>query len=252
MTQGVLIDLGGTVYDGNQVIPRAVDALRLLHERRIPVRFLTNTSRSPRRAICSKLAGMGLDIPEQEIFTAPQAIVNYLRSHDLTPALLVHPAIEAEFAGIAGSAGEAVVVGDAAEAFSYARLNAAFRQLLDGALLLAIGDTRYFLEQDGMSLDAGPFVKALEYAAGCEAIILGKPAATFFHTAAAALGCTPQQTLMIGDDVQSDVNGALKAGMRAALVKTGKYRPGDETQIRAPGACVCADLYEAVLGVCEG
>jgi len=252
MTQGVLIDLGGTVYDGDRPLPRAIEAVRRLHAHRIPVRFVTNTSRSPRRAICTRLAHMGLTVPEEEIFTAPQAIVAYLQRHDLSPSLLVHPAIEEEFAGLTGSSGQAVVIGDAADGFTYARLNHAFRLLLDGATLLAIGDTRYFKEDGGMSLDAGPFVKALEYASGHEALILGKPAATFFHTAAASIGCSPQQTLMIGDDVQSDINGALKAGMKAALVKTGKYRAGDEQQIRTPGACVCEDLYEAVLGVCEG
>jgi len=250
MTRGVLIDLGGTVYDGDHPLPRALDALSLLHRQQIPLRFVTNTSRSPRRAIRARLARLGLEVPEEEIFTAPQTLVAYLRRHDLAPHLLVHPDIEEEFAGLTGASGRAVVIGDAADGFTYARLNQAFRLLLDGALLLAIGDTRYFKEQDGLSLDAGPFVKALEYAAGCEALILGKPAPTFFHAAAASLGCSPQQTLMIGDDVHSDVNGALKAGMKAALVQTGKYRPGDEQQSRTPGACVCTDLYEAVLGVC--
>ena len=142
-----------------------------------------------------------------------------------------------------------MVIGDAADAFSYEHLNRAFRLVLDGARLLAVGDNRYFKEGEGLSLDAGPFVKALEYAADCEAIILGKPSPAFFHAAAAQLGCLPGQVLMVGDDVFSDVNGALKAGLKAALVRTGKYRSGDEAKIIAPGACVCADLGEAVQGL---
>ena len=100
-----------------------------------------------------------------------------------------------------------------------------------------------------MSLDAGPFVRALEYASGSEAIILGKPSPAFFHAAASQLDCHPGDVLMIGDDVFSDVNGALRAGLKAALVQTGKYRPGDEQKIAAPGACFCTDLLDAVEGV---
>ena len=250
MTQGVLIDLSGTVYIGNTLLPRALAAIDLLHQRGIPIRYITNTSRSPRLAIPQKLHDLGLSVPEDEIFTAPRAVADYLRSHRLSPWLLVHPAIQQEFAGLVDQQPSAVVIGDAEQGFSYANLNQAFRLLLDGALLLAVGDTRYFKEDDGMSLDVGPFVKALEYAAGCEAIILGKPSSMFFHAAATRLGCRPQETVMIGDDVFSDVNGALKAGMKAVLVQTGKYRQGDERQIRAPGACVCADLYEAVQMLC--
>jgi len=252
MIKGVLVDLSGTVYQGKEPLPRALEAIALLDEHRIPVRYLTNTSRSSRQTIHQKLLAMGVDVPIAEIFTAPQAIVDYLEGHKLAPWLLVHPDIEEEFSGLAGGKPNAVVIGDAAQGFTYDNLNQAFRLLLDGAHLLAVGDNRYFKETEGMSLDAGPFVKALEYAAGCKAIVLGKPAPMFFHTAAAQLGCKPHETLMVGDDVFSDVNGALRAGMKGALVKTGKYRSGDELHIVGPGACVCADLYEAVLGVLEG
>lgn len=246
MIKGVLLDLSGTVYLDDELLPGAGVAIKRLHARHIPLRYLTNTSRRSRRTMVKKLQSMGLSIAEEEVFTAPRAVRDYLLEHQFTPWLLVHPEVEEEFSDLVGDKPDAVVLGDAADAFSYANLNAAFRLLLDGARLLAVGDNRYFRERDGMSLDAGPFVAALEYAAGCQAIILGKPSPAFFHAAARELGCRPQEILMIGDDVLSDVNGALKAGMKAALVRTGKYRPGDEQQIGAPGACVCADLLEAV------
>ncbi|OEU73010.1 MAG: hydrolase [Desulfuromonadales bacterium C00003093] len=249
MIKGVLLDLSGTVYVGNEVLPGALEAVERLQAQNIPLRYLTNSSRSPRKTIFQKLRAMGFAIAEEEIFTAPQAIHDYLREHELSPWLLVHPAIEEEFSDLGGGTPDAVVLGDAADAFTYVNLNRAFRLLFDGARLLAVGDNRYFREADGMSLDAGPFVTALEYATGCEAIILGKPSVAFFHSAASHLGCRPEETLMVGDDVFSDINGALKAGMKAALVQTGKYRPGDEQNIIAPGACVCTDLLEAVEGI---
>ncbi len=246
MIKGVLLDLSGTVYDGDTIIPGALEAVEHLHRAKIPLRYLTNTSRTPRRKILQRLQKMGFSVDANEIFTAPVAVQEYLQDHGLSPWLLVHPDIAYEFAGFDSSDPDAVVVCDAAAGFSYEKLNQAFRVLLDGARLLAVGDNRYFKDSDGMSLDAGPFVKALEYASGTEAVILGKPSPAFFHAASSQLGCRPREVLMIGDDVYSDVNGALKAGLRAALVQTGKYRPGDEHKVSAPGACVCADLLCAV------
>ena len=251
MINGVLLDLSGTIYTGETALPGALEALELLRLARIPVRYLTNSSRSPRRAIFHKLCAIGLVCREEEILTAPQAIRAYLQEHKLTPWLLVHPAIEEEFADLCGPAPDTVVLGDAADGFSYANLNQAFRLLLAGARLLAVGDNRYFREVEGLSLDAGPFVAALEYAADCEAIILGKPSAAFFHTAADQLGCRAGEVLMIGDDVFSDINGALRAGLKAALVQTGKYRAGDEQRIAAPGACVCPNLLSAIEGILQ-
>lgn len=249
MIKGVLLDLSGTIYVGNELLPRAAEAVRRLRAAQFPIRYLTNSSRSPRAAILQKLDDMGIAARAEDLFTAPLAIRDYLREHRLSPWLLVHPAIAGEFEEFSGQHPNCVVLGDAAEDFSYRNLNRAFRLLLDGARLLAVGDNRYFREAAGMSLDAGPFVRALEYAAGCEAVVLGKPSPAFFHAAVSRLGCRPGETLMVGDDVYSDVNGALKAGLKAALVRTGKYRPGDEGKIAAPGACVCRDLLEAVAGI---
>lgn len=252
MIKGVLLDLSGTLYDGEQVIPRAIEAVKRLRAQKIPLRYITNSSRSSRQDILGKLQRIGLDVAASEIFTAPQAIRTYLLEHNLTPWLLVHPNIELEFADLDVGLPDAVVVCDAADGFSYAHLNQAFRLLLGGAHLLAVGDNRYFKEEEGLSLDAGTFVRALEYASGVEAIILGKPSAAFFHAAVSQLGCRPGEVLMVGDDVFSDVNGALKAGLKAALVQTGKYRAGDEFKIAAPGACVSKDVYDAVSGLFNG
>jgi len=249
MIKGVLLDLSGTVHIGDEVLPGAVEVIARLHERHIPLRYITNTSRRSRRAIIERLQKMGLAIREEEVFTAPQAVRSYLQEHHLAPWLLVHPEVEEEFSDLIGATADAVVLGDAADAFTYAHLNTAFRLLLAGARLLAVGDNRFFMEADGLSLDAGPFVAALEYAAGCQAIILGKPSAAFFQAAVSQLGCRPEETLMVGDDVLSDVNGALRAGMKAALVQTGKYRPGDERQMIGAGAGVYADLPAALAGI---
>ena len=90
-----------------------------------------------------------------------------------------------------------------------------------------------FSDLEGKQPDAVliPFVRALEYAANCKAIITGKPSPAFFEQVLADLGTRPEYTLMVGDDVHGDVEGALNSGMQACLVQTGKYRAGDEKAI---------------------
>lgn len=242
----LLLDLSGVLYVGDAPVPGALEAMQRLRASKLVLRFVTNTTRSTRAAIHAKLTGMGFTAEENEIVTAPGAVHRHLAERALRPYLLIHPGLRDEFADCDVNNPNAVVLGDAGEAFDYAHLNHAFRLLLQGAPLIAMGDNRYFMEPDGLSLDIGPFVRALEYAADIQALVLGKPAPAFFHAALEGTGCRPEEALMIGDDALSDVGGALKAGLQALLVKTGKYRAGDERRIGAPGARLADDVAQAV------
>jgi len=245
MIRGVLLDLSGVLYQGDRALPGAVAAVARLRAVALPIRFITNITRQGSREVLRHLAAMGFEIPPQDLFSAPVAARRYLEERSLHPYLLVHPALENELADLAGDPPDAVLVGDAADGFTYAALNRAFRLLVEGAPLLAMGNNRYFREGDGLSLDIGPFVAALEYASGATATTLGKPAPAFFHTALESLGCAPDEAVMVGDDALADVDGALGAGIPAILVQTGKYRPGDEDQITHPGAVVVRDVAAA-------
>jgi phospholysine phosphohistidine inorganic pyrophosphate phosphatase len=93
--------------------------------------------------------------------------------------------------------------------------------------------TRYWRAADGLRLDVGAYVSALEFASGARPVVLGKPAAAFYETALALLGCRAEDTVMIGDDIRGDIGGALTAGIDAVLVRTGKFRAADlEGEIR--------------------
>lgn len=241
----VLLDLGGVFYEGPRLLPGAHAALTRLRASGLPLRFVTNTTRQSRAALLRELAGRGLDIAAGELFTPAAAARTTLLDRGLRPLLLIHPDLGPDFAGLDTTEPNAVVVGDAGEHFGYAGLNRAFRLIHAGAPLLALGRNRYFQEADGLSLDAGPFVAALEYAAGVTAELMGKPAPALFTAALGSIGCRPADAVMIGDDVESDVNGAIAAGLRGILVKTGKYRPGDERNLQ-PGAAVAEDIGAAV------
>ena len=234
--QALLFDLDGVIYQDGKAISGAVDTLNWVREQALPHLFVTNTTSRPRSAVAERLHGYGLDIDPDSILTPPVAACHWLRQHSATSlALFIPESTQADFAGFdilddtAEAGAAAVVLGDLGEAWDFWRLNRAFRLLQSSpeCRLLALGMTRYWRAKDGLRLDTGPFVRALEFASDKSALVMGKPAADFFNIALEQLGASAGETLMIGDDIHVDIHGAQEAGLKAALVKTGKFKSPD-------------------------
>jgi HAD superfamily hydrolase (TIGR01458 family) len=246
MITGILLDLGGVVFVGDEPIPGALDAISRLRSNGMTVRFITNTTRQSLRQLLEKLRGLGVAATAEELFMPAIAARRYMRERNLTPHLLVHPNLVEDFAPLPRGRIGAVVVGDAGESFTYPNLNSAYRLLNAGAEFLALANNRSFRDGDGeLSLDAGPFVTALEYATSRTATLFGKPSATFFREALASMERSALEVAMIGDDVEADVAGAMAVGLAGILVRTGKYAAGDESKFKPPPTAVVADLSAA-------
>jgi len=247
MIKAVLLDLAGVIYEGDHALPGALDAVDRLRQAGLPIRFVTNTTRMSKDMVLQRLARLGLTLSGGELFTPAQAARDWLARNDCSPLLLVHPNLVQEFEDVPARAHRAVVVGDAGEGFSFASLNRAFRALIGGAQFIALAKNRSFKDADGqLSLDAGAFVTALEFSSERTALVLGKPAPGFFAAALASMDCSPQDAVMVGDDAEADVAGALNAGLlNAVLVRTGKYRPGDEARFEPPPTATVEDLSAA-------
>ena len=176
--QGVVLDLDGTVFESGAVIPGAAHVIDTLRSEGIKVCFATNSTRQPRAALVRRLHRLGIHASGDDVITAPTAAANWLHEHGVSSVALYLPdATAAEFQQfrLDESSPEAVVVGDLGEGWTFDRLNRAFRHLLAGADLVAIQRNRYWKTADGLMLDAGPFVAALEYASGTQGVIVGKP-----------------------------------------------------------------------------
>jgi HAD superfamily hydrolase (TIGR01458 family) len=231
-----LLDLDGTLYSGGAAIPGAAEALRRLRIGGMPYRLVTNTTSRSRAMLGHRLRDYGFDVSTDEIFTATLAgaalvrKAGHSRIAPFTPQAALEDIDGLELVG--GTSGrpprarpDAIVVGDLAEGWSYGLLQEAFEYLMDGAELIALSRDRYWLRGDRLALDAGPFVAALEFAAGRAARIAGKPSAAFYAEALDSMGLTVSRSVaMVGDDLWSDVEGAQRAGLQGWLVRTGKYR----------------------------
>ena len=224
---GLLVDLDGVLYVEDQAVPGAAEAIGRLRGRGLPLRFVTNTTSRSRRQTLERLGGLGFDVPPEELVT-PAALARERcldRGHERV-ALVMNEDVKEDFEGLteADRDVDAVIMGDLGGAFGFEILNHAFRQVMDGAELIALQKNRFWMTPDGLALDAGPFVAAIEYATGHEALVVGKPSEAFFELVLRDMGIDAGEAAMVGDDVETDVGGAIDAGLGGLLVRTGKYR----------------------------
>jgi phospholysine phosphohistidine inorganic pyrophosphate phosphatase len=225
--QLVLLDLDGVLYTEDEPVAGAVEAVERLRRGGLALRFVTNTTSRSRPATLDKLRRLGFPVHTDELVTpAALAVRHCLDQGHRRVSLLMNEEVKGDFAALEedDEHPDAVIVGDLGEDFAYPVLNRAFRHVMDGAELIALQRNRFWLRADGLSLDVGPFVAALEYATAGEAYVVGKPASGFFHEVLREAGAVPDTTAMVGDDIETDVGGALRAGLTAILVRTGKYR----------------------------
>lgn len=239
--EALLLDLDGTLYEDDAPLPGAVETLARLRAAGLVLRFVTNTTRRPRHAVADRLREMGFDIADAELVTPAVAAARWIEREGLASVRLYLPEEASvdfgersfEVVGV-GDAAEpaAIVVGDLGHAWTFEILNAAFADLQAGARLVALHRNRYWRSGGRLVLDAGPFVAALEYAAGADACVVGKPSGEFFALARTGIDRAPARVAMVGDDVETDVAGGQSAGLKGVLVRTGKYT---DVGLRASG-----------------
>jgi HAD superfamily hydrolase (TIGR01458 family) len=225
--KALLLDLDGVLYVEDEPVDGAREAVAELRARGLALRFVTNTTSRPRRSILERLNRLGFEVAPDELSTpAALAVAHCIEGGRRRAQLLVRDDVKEDFADLdeVDDGVEAVVVGDLGEAFGYDVLNRAFGHVMDGAELIALQKNRYWLRPEGLALDVGPFVAALEYATRRDAFVVGKPSKDFFATILAGIPLAPEDAAMVGDDVETDVGGALDAGLAGILVRTGKYR----------------------------
>jgi HAD superfamily hydrolase (TIGR01458 family) len=227
----ILLDIDGVLHVSGEPIPGAARAVNELREAGHRLRFVTNTTTRTRAVLAGELRGFGIELEDEELQTTAAAAARALAGKRVLA--LVAPELVEDLDGVelVGESADAVLVGGATEGpetgriFSYMNLSRAFGELIGGAELFCLHKNRWWQTSRGPQLDSGMYVAGLEYAARTEATVVGKPSAAFFDAALAALDAEAGMTWMVGDDVDSDVLGAQRCGLRTVLVRTGKFRP---------------------------
>jgi HAD superfamily hydrolase (TIGR01458 family) len=235
--RGVLLDIDGVLVVSWKPIPGAVDAVRAVRSAGLPIVFLTNTTSRTHHQIATALVELGFAEGEDELLTAGTATADFLAEHHPDARCLVlNDGPLDDFSEVdvvrPGDPADVVVIGSAGPLFSWELVNIATRAILDGAALVAMHGTATWRAADGICVDGGAYVAALERATGCDATTIGKPAPEMFAAALARLGVDADAAVMVGDDLKSDVLAAQAVGVHGVLVRTGKFHA--EAIARAP------------------
>ncbi len=226
--RAVAIDLDGVVYEGDRVIQGAADAIIKLKERNIEVFFVTNNSGKKRLSIAAKLSSMGIESALDHIITSGYAaavLVDRLCTTQENRILvlgsdeLAEEFIQLGMVIIHEPPADIIVVG-LDKSFNYERLSLGLNTIRLGATFVACNRDRVFPVGEDQVLPAcGPMVAALECACGKEAdYIVGKPNTMMLELIARERGLEPQEILVVGDSIESDIAMARNYGSPSVLI----------------------------------
>jgi HAD superfamily hydrolase (TIGR01458 family) len=232
----ILIDFDGVIKLGKNPTPDSEKFLNFILENNIPSYVISNSTLRTGKGITQFLVDNKLPA-EVPAMTAADAALHYVDKHFKKVSVYCVDEIKQLFGNYIGDENpEAVVIGDNGENWNYQLMNEIFSKVYNGADLIAMQKNRFWYPPGkGLSLDAGAFIKAIEYASGKEAILIGKPSPIYFHSAIDLLGYKKgSEFLMIGDDIESDIVGAQQAGGKGVLIYTGKtnYPLNDHEKIK--------------------
>ena len=241
----ILLDLDGTLYVGNDVIPGAPRTLNQLRQRGYQLRFLTNTTTRSHAELLTQLREMDFVLDDNELISAPAAArlelhaMQEKRGEKIRLWPVVADAIKPDFDQfiIDEQQPDFIVLGDIGDQWNLALINRLFNAMHSGAQLISLHKNRFWQTADGLKADIGFFVAGLEYVTNQTAQIMGKPTAAFFQRVLDSVGVSADKAILVGDDLDSDVGGAQAMGIKGVLVKTGKFRQNylDKSDIKPDG-----------------
>ena len=227
---GILCDIDGTLYFKGSPILGAIETLSKLRKAKKKLLFLTNTDSKPPRNVYKQLIDYGFYVKEHEIFTPIIALQTFLlKNREKKIFLVASKEVEEEFVEFnlasKDETPDFVIISDFSDNWDVNRLNKAFKYLLRGAELFGTQGNRYCLNKKGEpQIDTGAFVSMLADAAGIGFKIFGKPSKDFFVQALSLLGLKADDCVVVGDDLESDIQGARNSGLKSILVRTGKTK----------------------------
>ena len=221
----LLIDFDGVIRLGNIPAPDAKEFFSFIEKKKIPACVISNTTLKTSSEIKDFFNNNNIEFNIPAV-TASEAALQYAKENYKRVKVYSIESIKKIFADLLVEENpEAVIVGDLVDGWSYDILNEIFRDVYSGADLIAMQKNKFW-KPDGktLCLDAGSFIKAIEYATSKEALLIGKPSPIYFKAALKMLGDENSEFLMLGDDLETDIAGSQNIGGKGILIFTGKTK----------------------------
>jgi 4-nitrophenyl phosphatase len=224
-----LFDLDGVFYKGKEsrVKIGGTKAVRAIRSADKKLFILTNNSTDSVRTVWSRMVEFDIPVREDEVLTSTLLTAEYLKERygGVTYFLVGEAGLETEMERCGhrrteGERAEFVVVG-LDRNLTYDKLDHAARLARSGARIIATHNSRLYAYKTGPAMATGPIVKAVEYASRKRATVIGKPSPLMFEIALRRAGCSKAEAVMIGDQLDTDIEGAARAGIDSILVTSG-------------------------------
>ena len=227
-----LLDLDGTIYRGNEVIPEALPFIAWLKAENKGYNYLTNNSSATPEQLAERLTRMGIEATPDEFFTSAMATAQMIRDleKEKDPARVtvyiigeegIHKAITDQGFTIVKQAPADYVIVGIDRSFTYEKMKQAVRAIYQGARFISTNRDRAIPTEEGLAPGNGSLTAAIAYATGQEPVYVGKPEATMIRLALASMNRTETNTLIIGDNLETDIAAGVQSGVDTLLVLTG-------------------------------
>lgn len=220
------IDLDGTLYHGDQIIPEAIDFMQELTKRNIPYLYVTNNSTKTPEQVAEHLRRLGFSAEADQVYTSALATAAYLQEQMDEPSVYMigedglRQALSNAGCKLVNENANVVVVGLDRE-FHYEKMKVAVSEILHGAKYIATNVDRVLPTEKGIFPGSGSINKSIEWATGVEPLVIGKPEPIILHYAAKRLGVELSNVLMVGDNLDTDILAGINCKMDTLLVLSG-------------------------------
>lgn len=256
MYNAYIFDQDGTIYLGDELLPGARETVAALRQHGTRTIFLSNNPTKTRRQYAAKLTRLGIPTPIEDIVNSSFVMVNWLLAEAPRARLFVvgedplkHDLRQAGFRLSEDADAIDIVVASFDRTFSYRKLQIAFDAIRGGARLVATNPDRYCPVPGGGEPDCAAMVAAIEACTGatCDPIV-GKPSPIMLQTIMGLLDLPPEECMIVGDRLETDIKMGIDAGMATCLVLTGD---ADRAKLAASGLQPTLVL-ETIDGLLEG
>ncbi len=229
---GFICDMDGVIYHGNQLLPGVTEFVNWLHAEQKKFLFLTNSSERSPRDLHHKLKRLGLDVGEDHFYTSALATAAFLASQH--PNGTVYVIGESGLTNALYDAGltnndinpDYVVVGESHD-YTYERICRAVKLVMKGAKLIGTNPDLTGPVEGGIAPATGALMAPIELATGSKAYYVGKPNPLIMRNALKKLGCRREETVIIGDRMDTDIIAGVESEIETILVLTGVSSEND-------------------------
>lgn len=248
--KGFLIDLDGTMYKGIVPIDGAIEWIDMLNEYNIPYLFLTNnSSRTPKQA-AAHMNKMGFHVNESKFYTSAMAAVATIKANDPMAKTAAYIGEQGMYEALIDAGFQLdyhhpqyFFVGLNRQA-TYQDYSEAARLIVGGAKLVGTNNDRILLSEKGVNVGNGSIVAMLEYCSGKQAIKIGKPYSPIFDGALKKLGLPKEDVFVVGDNLETDIEGANKAGIKSIFIDSGVHEISDVGDLGIQPTYYCKNVLD--------